>query len=201
VADLSVVYPIARGSAPVVSSLAAMLLLNEAPTHLGLAGLFVVSMGIILIAWPKASSGNIGKVKLGVCFGLATGLLISAYTLYDTWLIRELALAPLVIEAVSHPFRVALLWPHAHKNKAEIWKIWREHTAKVLYFAILSPIAFLMILYALKTAPVHFVAPTRELSIVVGVLLAGKLLDEQDFGKRLAGSLLMVVGVVMLALA
>ncbi len=199
VSDLSVVYPVARGSAPVIASVAALLLLGESADLSDYLGLLLVTGGILCIAWPGKHIEDKRKIQLGVYYGLSTGFLVAAYTLFDTWLMRSLALAPLVIEAVSHPFRVALLWPHARKNKAEILAIWKEHRLKVVYFALMSPIAFLLILSALKTAPVHFVAPTRELSIVIGVLMADRLLYEPEIGRRLVGSLLMLGGVVLLA--
>jgi drug/metabolite transporter (DMT)-like permease len=198
VADLSVVYPVARGSAPVLSSLAAILFFAERPSLVAYAGLACIALGILLIAKPKSSPTDPTKLQLGLWYGFSTGVLIALYTIWDRYLVHTLLIAPLLIEAVSHPLRVLWLWPHARKHGPEIRTIWREHTRKVVFFAIVSPIAFIMILYALKTAPVHFVAPVREISIVLGVILAGKLLAEEHWVERLLGAILMVIGAVCL---
>jgi drug/metabolite transporter (DMT)-like permease len=199
VSDLSVVYPLARGSAPIFSSMAAVYFLEEQFGKYTYAGLAAVFLGVLCIANPFKKVAESQKLKLGLSYGITVGFLIACYTLLDTYLIRTLSIAPLVIEAVSHPLRVLVLWPHARKNLPEIKEIWNKYRFKVLFFALMSPTAFLMILYALKYAPVHFVAPARELSIVVGVILGGRLLSEEDTKIRILGSLLMVLGIGILA--
>jgi drug/metabolite transporter (DMT)-like permease len=198
-ADLSVVYPLARGSGPIFSSLAAIALLGETMTSLAFCGLCLVAVGIILIARPRGQVLDKSRLQLGIGYGLLTGFLIAGYTIWDGYLVREMLVAPLVLEAFSHPLRVLILMPYALRHKTEISDIWQNYRTKLFLFAVLSPIAFLMILYALKHAPVHFVAPTRELSIVIGVVLAGKLLAEEDNHMRVFGSVFMVIGVVLLA--
>jgi uncharacterized membrane protein len=95
--------------------------------------------------------------------------------------------------------RLLLLTPHALKNRAEVKSIWLGHWFKILVIAMVSPLAFILVLYAMKSAPVHVVAPIREFSIVIGVLLGAKLLAEEQMKVRLMGSGLILLGIVLLA--
>ena len=113
--------------------------------------------------------------------------------------VKQLALAPLMLEACSHPFRVVALAPLARRRWPEIGAIWRAHRWKVVVVALISPLGYLLVLYAIKTAPVHVVAPARELSIVIGVVLGARLLTEENFRPRLMGSLLILAGIVLLS--
>jgi drug/metabolite transporter (DMT)-like permease len=198
-ADLSVVYPLARGSAPLFASAAAILFLGESPHFWAYIGLLLVATGIVLIARTSNNTTDRTRLHIGLKYGIGIGLMIALYTIFDRYLVREMLIAPFVLEAVSHPLRVAVLYPKVRNKMPEIRAIWRDYTAKVVIFALLSPTAFIMILYALKTAPVHFVAPARELSIVLGVMLGGKLLAEDDMRQRLIGALVMLLGVVLLS--
>ena len=65
---------------------------------------------------------------------------------------------------------------------------------------LLSPLAYVLILYALARAPVSYVAPARESSIVIGTLLGALVLHEQDMGRRLAAAAVILLGVVVLTL-
>lgn len=200
VSDLSVVYPLARGSAPVFSTLAAIAFLAERPSVLGYVGLGLIALGIVLIARPRGVVTDPAKLRTGLFYGIGTGVLIACYTIWDGWLVRTLLISPLLIEVVSHPLRMLFLAPHAVRNWLEIKEIWQKYTWRVVFFALVSPVAFLIVLYAMRVAPVHFVAPVRELSIVIGVLLAGKLLAEENMHERLFGASLMVCGAMCLAL-
>lgn len=199
-ADLSVVYPLARGSGPVFTTLGAVVLLGESVTAGSLAALGLVAAGVLLIAGSGRAGADAERRRKGLWYGLGTGLLIASYTVFDGYAVRQLAIAPIMLEACSHPLRVLALTPVAVRRWPEVRSIWQGHRWKVLVIAAVSPLAFLLVLYAMRQAPVHVVAPTRELSIVFGVIFGAKLLTEENFLPRLLGSLLILAGIVFLSL-
>jgi drug/metabolite transporter (DMT)-like permease len=94
-----------------------------------------------------------------------------------------------------------LLAPYALRQKVEVTGLWRKHRMEVLIVGLLSPLAYLFVLFALRIAPVSLVAPARELSIVLGGLAAWRMLGETDAVRRLAGSLVVLAGIVAIAVA
>ena len=124
VADLSVVYPIARGTGPLMSSIGAFLLLREAPTSLGVLGLVAVVIGIGCIS----TQGNLAafrqpKGQEGVRWGFATGSLIASYTVVDGYGVKVLGIHPVVLDWFSNFIRFFMLAPlvlrdgRARKNR------------------------------------------------------------------------------------
>lgn len=198
--DLSVVYPLARGSGPVFSTFGAVLFLRESVTVWSLAGLATVVAGVLLVAGIAQPSADANKRRAGIFYGIFTGILIACYTVWDGFAVKNRALAPILIEYSSHPLRVAVLAPVAWKNWPEVRALWSAHRWKILAIGAISPFAFILVLYAMKTAPVHYVAPMREISIVFGVIFGAKLLTEENFRPRLIGSLLILAGIVLLSL-
>ncbi|HET9144219.1 EamA family transporter [Actinophytocola sp.] len=196
VGDLSVVYPLARGSGPLLAVLAAVLLFGERPGVLALAGAGIVVAGILVIG--GLGSGAAAR-SAGALYGLATGTLIAGYTLWDAHAVTALAVPPQVLLAGSALCEFALLSPVAVARRGEVAGLWRAHWRLVLAIAVLSPLAYLLVLFALRLAPVSMVAPARELSIVFGSLAAWRLLGEPHPGRRLAGAVVVLAGVAAIA--
>lgn len=199
VADLSVVYPLARGSGPMFSTLGAVLFLGETVTLFSLLGLALIVAGVLLVSGLAKPGRSSQRLRDGVVYGLLTGLFIAAYTIWDGFSVKKLGVAPLVLEYFSHPFRVVALLPVARQRWPEIKGIWAAHRWKVLAISVMAPLGFVLFLYALKQAPVHYAAPAREVSIVFGVIFGAKLLTEENFRRRLVGSLLILGGIVLLS--
>jgi drug/metabolite transporter (DMT)-like permease len=206
--DLSVVYPLARGMGPVFSGFGAFLFLGEKISVQDIFGLLCIGAGAMVIGGfslrkllgRDSVAQRDDRLKKGIYYGILTGFLISCYTIYDGYCVKVLAIAPIFVEYTAHPMRLLLLMPHALKNRAEVKAIWLGHWFKILVISIVSPLAFILVLYAMKSAPVHAVAPIREFSIVIGVLLGAKLLAEEQMKVRLMGSGLILLGIVLLAL-
>ena len=198
-ADLSVVYPLARGTGPLFSTLGAVFFVNEKLTWLGIFGLCLVLVGIILLVGFTNKSWRNERTQIGIRYGLVIGGLIASYTVWDGYAVKVLALSPILVEYFSHPFRVLALTKNSVRQWPEVRSIWKGYWPKILAISILGPLGFILVLYAMQVAPIHFVAPARELSIVFGVLLGGKLLSEAHYKTRLAGALLMLAGIAMIA--
>jgi drug/metabolite transporter (DMT)-like permease len=197
--DLSVVYPLARGSGPVFSTLGAVVLLGEQVTMVSLTGLIFVAAGVWLISGAGSADSGKEKRKIGFFYGITTGVLIACYTVWDGYAVKELAIAPIFLEFSSNPIRIVVLAPAAWRKWPEVKAIWRGHWQKIVAISCMAPLGFIFFLYAMKSAPIHLVAPIRELSIVIGVILGAKMLTEGSFRPRLIGALLILGGIVFLA--
>jgi len=200
VGDLSVVYPAARGTGPLWAAAGGIVLFGEALTAPGVAGALLVATGVLLLGL-RATPHAAGGARAGLRWGLATGLLIGTYTLWDGWAVKRAGLPPLVYYWAGEMLRVVLYAPLAWRDREGLRRMWHGHRGRVLGIASLSPLSYILILLALRTGAVSHVAPAREISILIGAWLGGQLLAERDRGWRLAAAAAFVAGVVSLALA
>ncbi|MEV4317894.1 DMT family transporter [Actinocrispum sp. NPDC049592] len=198
VGDMSVVYPVARGSGPLLSVILAVLLLHERPGVLGAIGAALVVAGVFVIGFGGGTHQRIGPSLL---YGGLTGLTIAAYTLWDAHSVNGLAVPPLIYFFSGSVLQSVILAPYAWTQRRQVAGLWRKHWKDVLVIAVLSPIGYLLVLYAMTMAPVSMVAPARELSIVVGSVLAWRLLGEPDPLRRLTGAAIVLAGVAAIAAA
>ena len=97
-------------------------------------------------------------------------------------------------------FETLLLIPFALNQWHQVSQEWNSHRFEVLGTALLSPLAYILVLIAMVFTPVSHVAPIRELSILVGTVLGARFLSEREAKRRLFASGVMVLGVVLLAL-
>jgi drug/metabolite transporter (DMT)-like permease len=197
--DLSVVYPLARGTGPLLSMIGAILLLGERPSPLAVVGAMLILVGVFSIAGGGQMMRS-RHVASGVGYGLLTGLLIASYTLWDKWAVSVILVAPLLLEYGSCIGSAMLLSPSALQRRAEVRREWRTHRLEAFGIALLSSLAYIMVLTALVTSPVSYIAPARELSILFGALMGAWLLKEGHVQRRLLSAGLMVAGIVLLAL-
>lgn len=197
--DLSLVYPLARGSGPALATALAIVFLGERPTTQALVGTLLVVGSVFVLTGGRRPAGP--SRRPAIVYGLLTGLFISLYTTWDGFAVGHTGAAPFVYMMAAELARVLLLLPVALRNRPEVARLWREHRSATLGVALLSPLAYLMILTAMTFTPVSLVAPTREISILVGTLLGARLLSEGQGRRRFVGALGMVAGVALLALA
>jgi drug/metabolite transporter (DMT)-like permease len=196
--DLSVVYPVARGTGPLLSFVAAIFLLGEAPTTQSLAGLVLIVMGILLVA------GIVGHRHrrapgVGVMYGLLTGAFIAAYTVNDGWAVKMLLISPFLVDFTGNLFRMVVLAPRAWQDRDRVRLEARVFRKPVIIVSVLGPLGYILVLFAMRLAPVSHVAPARELSTLVGAWFGSRLLREDAGPWRFAGAALIVAGVVCLA--
>ncbi len=196
VGDLSVVYPLARGSGPMLSVLAAVLLLGERPGAFPLIGAAVVVAGILVIG--GLGSGRSAR-SAGAAYGLATGVLIAGYTLWDAHAVTTLAVPPIALLIGSAIGESVFLSPVAIMRRGQVAIMWRKHWRALVAIAVLSQGSYLLVLFALRLAPVSLVAPAREMSIVFGSLAAWLILGEPNPRRRLTGAVVVLAGVAAIA--
>ncbi len=203
VADMSVVYPVARGTGPLVSVIGAILLLGEPASLIGLLGAITVVVGILLIA----TQGRLDTFRrpgawAGVRWGALTGLLIAAYTVVDGYGVKILLISPIVLDWFAGLVRLALLSPLILARRRAAWEAMRGRWGLALAVGALSPLSYILVLQALSHgAPLSLVAPAREMSMMAGALMAMVFLREQVGPGRLIGCAVLVAGVVLLTQA
>jgi drug/metabolite transporter (DMT)-like permease len=209
VADLTVVYPLARGSGPLISSLVAVVFLGEQLTTLGAAGIVGVVLGVFLIAGgPRMivavrdghDAETRQRVLAGLYYGLLTGLFIAGYTVVDSYAVKVLLMSPILLDYVGNLLRLVMLAPLAVSDWTETRRLWRVQWRYAALVALFSPIAYVLVLYAVQSAPISHVAPAREVSMLFAALIGGKLLGEGDRALRIAGAVLIALGVTALGL-
>ncbi len=205
--DLTVVYPVARGSGPLLAALAAVLLLGEPLSLIGGAGVVAVCGGVFLIAggpalWRGSQDAAAHRRALaGVRWGAATGVLIAGYSVIDGYAVKVLLIGPVIVDYVGNLLRVPLLAPGSLRDLPGLCRAWRSQWRHALVVAALGPLAYVLVLYAVTMAPLSHVAPAREVSMLFAALLGGRLLGEGDRGLRIVGALCIAAGVIALATA
>lgn len=197
--DLSLVYPLARGTGPLLSSLAAILILGERPSGLALAGgLFVVLGVVVLTASPQGLRA--AGARKAMVYALVTGTFIAAYTLWDKQAVSKFAVAPILLDWGANLGRSLLLTPFALRHWGSARNEWRTHRFEAVGVALLVPLSYILVLTAMQFTPVSYVAPAREVSILIGTAMGTHFLSEGDVGRRLIAAAMMVMGVVGLAI-
>ena len=203
VADLSVVYPVARGTGPLLSSLGAFALLGETPTPGGVSGLLAVVVGIGLIS----SQGDLAAFRrpggqAGIWWGTATGGLIAAYTVVDAFAVKQLGVHPVILNWSTNLLQFLLLAPLVARNRVRARQRMRGRWLLAGAVGLLLPLAYILVLTALGMgAPLSVVAPTREMSMMVGALLGMVVLKEAVGAWRLVGCAVMIAGILALGRA
>jgi drug/metabolite transporter (DMT)-like permease len=200
-ADLSVVYPLARGAGPLFSSAAAILFMHEPLKLTSTLGLLLIIAGVLIITGLSFKRENNSAIMTGIFYGVATGLFIALYTVNDTLAVKYYAVSPLTLTLVTNLSGAILLIPFIARQKSELKREVREHKWSIVGIAILSPAAYILVLIALKHAPLTVVAPAREVSILLGVFMGSRVLKESDGRRRLIASLLILGGIGALSLS
>jgi drug/metabolite transporter (DMT)-like permease len=197
--DVSVVYPLARGSGPLLSVIFAILLFGERPGILALIGAGVVVAGVVVIGLA-GGRGRFAANRAGILYGLLVGVVIAAYTLWDANAVVQQKLPPFGYFWITILVQLIAFAPFALNQPKHTIALARQHWAAVLVVGILSPLAYVLILFAFTLAPVALVAPAREVSVVLVALGGWLLFKEPHPVQRVIGAVVVIGGVALLAL-
>jgi drug/metabolite transporter (DMT)-like permease len=197
--DLSLVYPIARGTGPLLSFIGASIFLGEQPTALSILGLGFIVAGILLVAGLTREPHK--APRAGVAYGLLTGTFIAAYTVNDGWAVKVLLISPFLLDFTGNFVRMLVLTPLAWRDRARAAYEARAFATPVAVVSVFGPLGYVLVLFAMRMAPVSHVAPARELATLVGAYLGSRLLKEQSGPRRIVGAACIVAGVISLVFA
>jgi len=198
--DLSLVYPLARGTGPLLATLGAIALFGERPSLLALAGAALIIASIVALTGSVRSLRRAWAADGAVVFGLLTGTVVALYTLWDKHAVSVLAIPPVVLDWGTTTVRSLLLTPIAARRRREVRALWCEYRLMVMGMAVLVPLAYILVLTAMRVTPVSYIAPAREVSILIGTAMGAHLLGEGDRRRRLLAASGMLLGLVALVL-
>jgi drug/metabolite transporter (DMT)-like permease len=203
--DLSLVYPLARGTGPMLSSLAAVLFFGERPGAWGTAGIVLVGVGVFALGLPnraRPAAGGLKSSATAVWFGLSTGLFIALYTLWDKHAVSALGLPPPLYDWSGGLTGIGLMAPLAlgERRREVVADLWTRRRSSVMTCAVLMPLSYILVLTALTFSDVSAIAPAREVSVLIGVALGGRLLAEENLRRRLVAAAAIAGGVIAIAI-
>jgi drug/metabolite transporter (DMT)-like permease len=197
--DLSLVYPIARATGPLLATIGAIFVLGERPTPLALSGALAIIVGaLVLTGDPRSLRARGAGAAVG--FALATGACIALYTLWDKSAVSLLLIPPLIYDWMVIGGQALVVAPVAWRRRADVAQVWAAQRNTVIVVGIISRVSYLLMLTALAISPVSYVAPAREIGILFGTMLGVRVLAEGDVRRRAIGAIAMVIGIVLLAL-
>lgn len=209
-AELSLVYPLARGTAPVLLLVWAVLLAGESPTPAGAAGIGVIALGLYLINLPALGAWVEPLRALGrpgPRWALAAGLFISLYTVLDRTVMRGAPAAPatwpLLYTYLALAITLVLLTPYALRSvgRAGLRREWQAARGWIVLSGLTTLGAYAMVLAAIRAGtPASYAGAVREISVVLGALVGVLVLKETGTVMRLLGSVCVAGGVAMIAL-
>lgn len=206
--DYSIVYPTARGTGPLITVLSAVLILGDRPSFWGWIGIILILGAIVLLAMPQKTDKNTQSLRIrsGIFWGALTGCFIAGYSFCDAWAVQQTTgLTPMSFYFPSIAVRALVFAPFIimHAN-------WKEESKEILttprlqkalaVVTVGSPLAYILVLYAMTMAPLAYVAPSREVGMMIGVVLGGLLLKEKLSTIRLMGVIGMTLGVILVGL-
>jgi uncharacterized membrane protein len=170
-ADLTVVYPLARGSGPLLSSMVAIVFLDEEISALGFSGIAAVVIGVF----------------------------IATYTVIDGYAVKIAFMSPILVDYIGNLARLVFLLPPVLRDPQEARVLRQQQWKYASFVGIIALISYVLVLYAMQVAPLSHVAPAREVSMLFAALLGGQLLGEGDRVARILGALCIGYGVMALA--
>lgn len=191
-ADLSVVYPVARGTAPVLVLIAGAVVLGHATSPAQVVGVCLVGLGILLVRGLRRRPGK------GLPFGLAIACVIAAYTLVDKNGVAHAGAIPYLELTMIGP---SLIYPSAVARKQGVHVLREAWGPATVVAGICTFGAYSLVLLALQRAAAAPVAAVRETGVVIAALLARRVLGEAVSPTRIAGAASVALGIALLALA
>ena len=194
--DLSLVYPLARGTGPIFATAGAIVLLGEHPGPLALAGTAAITVGVVLLLVTRGLARG-----RALAYALLTGLLIGVYTVWDGHAVRGSHAEPLVYLLIASLTIALVLTPAALRNRGDVQLLRRDHLRVVAIVGVLVTLSYALVLFATRIAGVAYVAPVREVSILIGAAFGTYYYAERGGWQRLAGAAAIVGGVIALALS
>lgn len=199
--DFSLIYPIARGTAPAFLALWSFLFLKERPTPAGMLGLGMILVGLVVIGGSALLHSGLRKVHLsGVGLALLLALVISIYTTIDGAAVKRgpvLPYALLIFTFVPVPFTSWVFWQYRWSH---LLTVWRAHKVNLVLAGLLGVVAYFLALLAYSIAPLNYAGAVREVSVVLGAWAGWWLLGEKLGPIRVGGAVLIFAGILIIGL-
>ncbi len=194
VGDLSFVYPLARGTSPVLVSLAGVAFLGDEISALGWIGVLTVTAALTWLAWRRPD-------RSGLAMALATGVLISIYTSVDAAAVREEGSALSVIAAEFVLLAVVLgSVVLVMRSPGSMLGMVRADWRKAAVGGFATGTAYLLVMVAALSAPVGLVSGVRETSVLIAVIASKLVLQEEVTRSQIGTVAAAVAGIALIAM-
>jgi len=203
--DLSLVYPLARGSGPLFIPIFAMILLGEEISPLGMAGIVLIVVGIYcahLCSFSRSAFLDPFRALKGGAslWALFTGLAIASYSLVDKVGVGLVA-PPVYIYLMFLISFLTITPPVLSRERRWLMPEWRTRKGSIAVVGVLSGFTYLMVLFALTMSKVSYVAAVREVSIVLSAFFGVVCLGEKNGRQKLIGAVFITLGVIAIGLS
>jgi len=199
--DLSLVYPLARGTGPMLSVFAAILFFGERPGWIAVIGAILVVFSVFYFAGGlRLFESHETKISWSLSYGILTGVVIATYTLWDKHAVSAILIPPIILDWSSSIVRMLVLGPYALKRWDAVRSQWKLNKKYILGVAVFNPLSYILVLTALIFTPVSYIAPAREISILFGTVLGTRFLAEGHTKERILSACIMILGMIALSL-
>ncbi|HLH61781.1 MAG TPA: DMT family transporter [Ktedonobacteraceae bacterium] len=204
--DFSLVYPMARGTAPVLLTVLAVLFLGERPRLYGLIGIGILVCGLIIVggkSWWTLHSLRKGSALSSSALILALGVAccISIYSAIDGAAVQQVAPLPYTVLVMGlTSFLIAPTVVVRYGGQAVIAE-WRANWPRIILVGILSLLSYMLVLLAYSISQVSYAGSVREVSVVIGAFLGWRLLGEEFGVIRVIGAAFIFAGILVIAVA
>jgi drug/metabolite transporter (DMT)-like permease len=200
--DLSLVYPLARGTSVFIVAALSFPVFGEVISGVGFSGIAVVLLGIYILHMKSGTRRNplIPAHSPGAILALYSGVLIAAFSFVDKAGIKFVDPLPFLYLI----FTVAAIFytPMAFRGGiSPIRDYWRNNRAQLVMIGLVVPCAYGLILAAFTLAPAAYVVTSREIRLVLGAVAGTLILKEKNATYRISGSILIVLGIILLVFA
>jgi drug/metabolite transporter (DMT)-like permease len=197
--DMSIVYPVSRGTGPLIAAFAGIAFLGERPTWMGILGIGLMAAGIMALTGNPLDIVKSGA-NSGIVYALLCGVSIAAYTICDKIAVSRIMVPPVLMEWGTNLARFIMLTPYIMKHRGEVAEQWKVNWANAIGIGALCPLAYTLVLTAMVVSPVSYIAPAREISILIGTIMGTRLLSEKPSMLKFIGSGAMLVGLIVMSL-
>ena len=199
--DFSLVYPIARGTAPAFLMLWSILFLHETLTPGGMLGIGMIVAGMVIIGATSLIQSRGSRLHLkGVLVALSVALIISLYTLIDGTAVKNGPPLPYALTMFMFVPFITTTYNIRRFGWKHFAAAWNGPRLPILFAAVLGVVAYLLALIAYTFAPLSYSGAIREVSVVIGAFLGWRFLSEQMGGTRVLGAAVIFTGILTIAL-
>jgi len=198
--DFSLVYPVARGTAPAFLAVWSFLFLHETLTRGGMIGLVLIIGGLMIIGVNTLTQAHVTRVHFkGVAVALFIALLISIYSAIDGAAVKNGYALPYVMGMFALVPLLTMPFVFRQYQWTQIRDTLVNQPVRIPLAGVLGVLAYLMAVYAYSMAPVSYAGAVREVSVVFGALAGWWFLKERMGGVRMIGALVIFSGIVLIA--
>ncbi len=197
--DMSIVYPVSRGTGPLLAAFAGIVFLGERPTWMGILGIGLMAAGIMALTGNPLEIIKSGR-NSGIVYALLSGVAIAAYTISDKIAVSRIMVPPVLLEWGTNLARFIMLTPYIMKHRGEAAEQLKVNWANAVGIGVLCPLAYILVLTAMVVSPVSYIAPAREISILIGTVMGTRLLSEKPSILKFIGSGAMLIGLIVMSL-